>query len=881
MKANNIFGFIAALITAFFVTVSCGGNIEPEGGNENGSGEIPQFPSLVENYQVSPGETLSLTIEPNMDWTISVPEENPQWFSILDGTLKVTKLSGKASTGKITVKIVVSEREEFDNNRSTEVSMTMGGKTQVIAKYMRPAKEKVLAVYAAERGEDGELKLAEDGTSYVYAEEPASSLELAWSSADADFRAPVKVESNCEWLLENTCDWLDVNVPETTTGMVELVFTGIATEDKTGSISFKSGEKVLTLNVSIPSCAGIDVYSAQSKDGDWEYVEGDYKWSSDPVDDITLVWMADCRMPLKIDSKCNWTLKTPEWLKVDLPENTSGEVHIVLLGDPMKYPLDDASGKIEFMLGEEKLHEVTVNIPGCRDIMSYTIGMNMTEYDFNYLGDIKTELGYVEGAATATVKGTSEVSVFAVECTGGVYDTENVNPEWLTISVSEYQKGEEVLQSRDVTISVTENTGDERRAMVFFLPSDMSGNASALFNDARTEVKEEYQANAVSLVQYSNDMEYLVVDATEEEMTEAGTTFTNVDDEKKETLTAQFGQTNYVYTLTYQHVYSRDAAFLQMARPFTSYRIFDEAYADKTSDSSFWLMFTDQLETRNYGVIDMYHNMTLPEEPSLGYVVFYDSQDNVLAIVECISPRIEAILELSENVFSLSAEESVVSVTLTTNVSWTSACDSDWCTVTPSSSEGSADLEITVAENTSDAERSAAIVITARELTKTIYIKQAGKADEGGSDEEDLNVYEETTSYFRSPSAAANAGAKMYKCLAGPMYDAFAEYNVPVLLLTYPSEDVEVDLRLPSKAQYFQIQPYAYSQYLTISGMSYSETSGIMDTATNYVSVKMHAVEEADAAVMDSGIKVLFHKDMNTDNPFIIIYCKIVGTESE
>ena len=123
----------------------------------------PAFPQLQE-ITVTPGEKVTLNVEANLDWEISVPENSLQWYWIQDGSFQLYRVNGKA--GAVEVVIGVSEKEEFDQNRACEVTMTMGGKSQVIAKLVRPSKEKILYVYAAVVA-DGEVQFTEDGE-YAY-----------------------------------------------------------------------------------------------------------------------------------------------------------------------------------------------------------------------------------------------------------------------------------------------------------------------------------------------------------------------------------------------------------------------------------------------------------------------------------------------------------------------------------------------------------------------------------------------------------------------------------------------------------------------------------------------------------------------------------------
>ena len=651
MKTMNILRYAAVLFAALTMSVmtSCEDpidepddpNTENNGGNENGGNgstepEAANFPDLVEDFEVAPGSTLKLTFTPNYKWEVSVPSETFKYFWILDGTFKVDKLSGNASEEAVTVTIGVSEEEEFDNNRSCEVTLTMNEESKVIAKYMRPAKNRTLSVYSAQLDAEGNLQTDADGSSYIYGETEAASASLVWSASYTDFRLPVKVDANCEWQIE-VPEWLDVEVPEKTTGVVELIFKGESLEEKTGKVAFKAGEETLKeIEVTLPSCKGVEIYQARITDGEFEYADGGYVWTEEPVEEVALVWMGmDFRMPVMISSKCDWKLEMPEWVDADIDAETAGEYSVVFTGVPSKYPLDDAEGKIVFKVGQEVLHEIPVAIPGCRDIMSFTIDMSLTELSYNAAGQLKTTTGGYETIdATGKVFGAKDVKVFVVETTGGVVGAE---PSWFEVTVANYltSDGAHVLQERDVRFEVEENKGyDERSAVVFFLPPSETAGGVDLFNSDAT-VKEEYAANSVNVHQLSSVYDDYLEFASADDMTEYE--FGKADDEKKAALVADFGATDHVYVLTYNAEYSR--VHMNMPVSYSSYKVFgaDDKTADKSGAADYWLQFVGN-DSRNGGHFDMYMGMTLPTEASVGYVVFYDEDGGVLAIVECVSP---------------------------------------------------------------------------------------------------------------------------------------------------------------------------------------------------------------------------------------------------
>ncbi len=595
------------------------------------------FPALVENYEVLPGSTLTLTFTPNYKWELTVPSETYKYFWLFDDSFKVDKLSGEASDSPVTVKIGVSDEEEFDNNRSCDVTMTMNGESKVIAKYMRPAKNRTLAVYSAEVDSDGSLLLGEDGESYVYGTEEFTSASLVWNAIDGDFRLPVRVDANCEWDI-NVPEWLTVEKPEKTTGVVELIFTGISLEGASGEVEFKSGEEVLKkFAVTIPSCKGVEAYTAKMSEGEFEYGEDGYVWSEESVSEFSLAWLgSDFRMPVRISAKCNWTIKTPDWLEAELPEKTVGEIDLVFKGVPSKYPLEDTKGKVQFIFDDVVLHELIVNIPGCKDIMTYGIDMSLTSLEYNAEGWIKTTTGYEDMDVAANIYGSKDVKVFAVETTGGVVGS---NPDWFVVNMSKYDMSgtADVLQEREITFEVEKNEGyAERSAVVFFLSPSMSDDLEDLFNSDAT-VNEAYVKYAVPVYQFSS----VYADYMEVSMAEDRTeyTFNKLSGADSDALTEIFGETDHVYSLVYEVEYSK--VWMNLAVAYDSYKVYSGDYVDMSSKEDFWLQFTGN-ETYTFGAFKMYDGQELPETASTGYVVFKDAERKVLAIVKCVSPyRVE------------------------------------------------------------------------------------------------------------------------------------------------------------------------------------------------------------------------------------------------
>ena len=229
------------------------------------------------------------------------------------------------------------------------------------------------------------------------------------------------------------------------------------------------------------------------------------------------------------------------------------------------------------------------------------------------------------------------------EMTAGKYLIDK-EAEWVNVTVSAFNTASDapVLQDRDIKISVTENKAGDREAVMVFVPHSLSGNAKAMFTEDKTAVKEEYMQYAVSVSQLSNKF-VITMNSAPETMEEVGATFEEASAEKKAELSAAFGETDQIYVLTYDDIYALDEAHMSMTRTYASVKVYDADKNDQSAVEDFWLAFNGE-ETKNAGVVEMYFNSDpdnlpkLPTSPSTGYVVFYDDDDSVLAIIECVSP---------------------------------------------------------------------------------------------------------------------------------------------------------------------------------------------------------------------------------------------------
>lgn len=237
------------------------------GGDDTPTVVEPLFPEMVE-ADVLAGSEYTLTIEPNLAWEVSVPEATATYFQIKDGENLVYKKRGDA--GEHTIVIAVSAVEDFDTDRVCEVSMTMQGKTQMIARLTLVHKERELKIYPVAI-EDGSFGYATEGDlTYAYEQTVvgAEGMTMIWPVEMALYSTRVKVESNFSWIVDGAPEWI-VPIEGGTAGVTELWIKGDETkyplESKSAKLSFvdavATDKVVATLNVSIP--AATEIFSVE------------------------------------------------------------------------------------------------------------------------------------------------------------------------------------------------------------------------------------------------------------------------------------------------------------------------------------------------------------------------------------------------------------------------------------------------------------------------------------------------------------------------------------------------------------------------------------------------------------------------------------------
>lgn len=193
-----------------------------EDNGKDTSDPTPVFPDKV-TLNIPAGETsCNVSFTPNMDWTVSIPTdaETSEWFKLSDGVVETSSISGKASTEPVTIQVITTDQDVYDETPSCEVSLTMGGQTQVIATVTRQTAAREFDIYLSGFFTDEGTQEVID-FSFEYSETPVAKYtessapevapegapELIWFTGKTGYMQVFKAESNFEWLA-STSDWL-------------------------------------------------------------------------------------------------------------------------------------------------------------------------------------------------------------------------------------------------------------------------------------------------------------------------------------------------------------------------------------------------------------------------------------------------------------------------------------------------------------------------------------------------------------------------------------------------------------------------------------------------------------------------------------------------
>ena len=222
----NILNKAFAIIIAFAAIAACKPEPDPV--------VVPAFPTSVINKTVAAGESVQITIEPNMAWEVTISGDGiGNMFWIDDAGMKATRISGKEA-GIVVFDIRFSDDEEFDVNRICEVNLEMGGQSKKIATITRPSLGRTFEVYAAVAGETGFTE--------TFGTDKLTSASLVTFAGEASYTLPVRVVTNYAWSIALP-SWLKATDLDGKTvlssgksGSTEFLLSAVLSEDVIGGV---------------------------------------------------------------------------------------------------------------------------------------------------------------------------------------------------------------------------------------------------------------------------------------------------------------------------------------------------------------------------------------------------------------------------------------------------------------------------------------------------------------------------------------------------------------------------------------------------------------------------------------------------------------------
>lgn len=225
--------------------------------------EAPAFPAAATYTIPTAGESCTFSLQPNLDWTVSIPTtaEVTNWFYLDDGGYPTYSLHGKAGES-VQVVVATNNKTEFDQSHSVEVSLTMGGQTEVVATVTLGHGERQLTISPVLLDEEGYFMMDTDGYQYDEAGVSAEGVRMVWPEGMSSFQTRLKVTSNVDWLVANMPAWVQA-ISKAEAGVTELWLQGNALnypmEAQSEELQFVDAEQpekvVATMKLSIPGAA--------------------------------------------------------------------------------------------------------------------------------------------------------------------------------------------------------------------------------------------------------------------------------------------------------------------------------------------------------------------------------------------------------------------------------------------------------------------------------------------------------------------------------------------------------------------------------------------------------------------------------------------------
>ena len=548
--------FACIMTTAFALMSLAFVSCDPNEGNADNT--VPQFPEKVD-YEIVAGKTVTVSFSANMDWTASLTADASgdeiANFTLLDGEMSVSSVSGKAGEAQVTVKSLAGGADFSDH--TINLSLTMGSESAVIASITLKKVGEDYSVRSAIVNADGNgfVSAAPDGEDFVPSfdleGEPLAdnaSINMVWADAEKGYRAYLRVTSNFEVRLGGSA--LENMDPSTSrNGAVTIVTLQLNNPEFEGAGPFdlviKSDDGAVshTYSVTVPAFTPKFILYPVAFDEFGGFLWAENEWSEagftysynteEPIaaGSVTnLVWpegVAGYSYHILVDANFNYSVNSfPEWFTVTdnafTPRSSSGtmdEYDINVAGS--EYTLAGVTDDLVFgMTGNDSyVYTYPVCLPACDTFFRSTVSQQIL---FNEEGQFQNTNGdYQDGPVTGNITSAAGLQFFFFSWNDMMgrfqsrtteYDdathtyTGSRDAAWMKL-VYEWPANANVLNTVSVSLSVdTESYTTPRRGVIMAVPNvvvEEAGilNGNQLLNMETGEIADDYAKYIVANIQ--------------------------------------------------------------------------------------------------------------------------------------------------------------------------------------------------------------------------------------------------------------------------------------------------------------------------------------------------------------------------------------------
>ena len=480
----------------------------------------PNFPAPVEDW-VEPNSSYILHISPNQPWVVSIPSEASDYWAIVDGQQHVLSVRGNAGTD-LTVEIICLATEQDLAEHTVDVSMEMGGQTQVIATLGLASMNSLLhirpAVIAREEGNPDhqyfQTPTTETGFTYDYVQDTLATdetLPMLWNAARNGYVSYIQVESNFSYgtSVESGVRITEIQSPSSSSRYSEYeVFCSAvnlasgANTDHFFTITTDATETYgdIRVTLSLPQFVPVLEVRQAVVDGDnFQIPEGDdspYQWVYDsnplvPADEaepstIAMIWRPTAVIE-EVDSyilvRSNFSF-TPvagdDWLSISegtVVEETSDTYEtetyyrVYVASSDLNITGGNSTLKINFGGSGDNIYSETFNVssPDVSDAFYVT---TVPSFSFDASGEYIQEEMTSGTSAQTEVTSASAVHVVEFSLDNGNY-VEDAEGEAGWINSESRAVSSTGIRETVITVNVSLNDGTARSGIIMAFPQNV------------------------------------------------------------------------------------------------------------------------------------------------------------------------------------------------------------------------------------------------------------------------------------------------------------------------------------------------------------------------------------------------------------------------